>query len=136
MKEMVDHISKEAKLKKSPLIAKALAKDFEKFTASHVIALESESKRKDPSSTPSQFIRATCFKVSWYIFFTRKEAEEFLHLLKSTIDIDPQKNSKVVEIIRDFGVLEILKILLIKGSDFEHTKKVYDVLSKSIKFGL
>jgi hypothetical protein len=136
MDEMINHISTEVKLKKSRTVANALALDFTALTKSKAIALESESKRRDPSALPSQFIRTTIFKVAWYKFLSKKEAENFNKLLKSTIHNRHDRNKTVVEIIHDFGILELMKELRERGSNFENTKRVYATLSKSIKFGL
>jgi hypothetical protein len=138
MEEMIQHISREPLLKKSIILAKALADDYTSLTGSTSEAIQGGTHRKGRfgPATPGVFVRATTYKVAWYEFITRKEANSFSGLLSSSLNPKSEKLKPVTEHTRDYGILELLTLLKEKGSLLTHTGAVYKTISLGLKFGI
>ena len=132
---MLDHIRRVGALKKSIVIARALAKDYHEITGSHCEALESEpGRRRKRDGSPSDkgvFLRTEIFKVSWYKFRSIEYAEQFRELGTQVIGHDNHKQlrQQVQVTTTDMGILETISYLEKEKSGFYHTTKAYESLA-------
>ena len=142
METMIEKIQSDVRFKKSLKIAEALALDYKEFTTSDAKAMTSlcEPRRRKRNGEPGDtgvFIRTQAFKISWYIFFTRKSANEFVNASKDLLDKnDIVRLSSIKPIDLDRGVLETLNFLKERGSSLTHTKLTFKLIEARLKFGL
>ena len=99
MEEMITHISREPLLKKSIVLAKALAADYKSLTGAPSEALEGGVGRRGRfgEATPGVFVRTTTYKVAWYEFITLREANSFSGLLSNSLNAKSERLKPVQE---------------------------------------
>lgn len=133
--EILEHIRREGKLKKSIIITRSLAKDYHEITGAHCRALESEAgRRRKRDGSPSDkgvFLRTEIFKVSWYKFRSIEYAEQFRDLGNHVIGQDNriQLRQQVQVVTTDMGILETISYLEKEKSGFYHTIEAYESLA-------
>ena len=145
MTEFLDTIRKEGTLKKSLIIATALAKDYTELVTP-AEALVSNLPNKYPSrrdgqpNTPGCFIRTMGYKVSWYKFRSHHHAHNFVIASQEMENKeDRHRLSSIVAIPIDIGILEAIGFLESIDSPFAHTKEAFDSLHghiASIPYGI
>jgi hypothetical protein len=137
IKHMIREISAKSELKKSPVMARSLAKDYEILSGSEAVAQEGQMGRigRNGKATPGQFIRAITYKVKWYEFISFEEAMSFQKMLNSSVS-KQDHSRKLTEHTRDYGILEMLDLLLEKNSELLHTKEAYRILSLGLRYNV
>lgn len=137
MKEIVEEITKDALFKKSQNMARAIAQDLTDFSGREATAMEGTIGRKSRQgiAIPGYFIRTTIYKVGWEKFLKRTEAVAFRDLMMISIDRSRSEN-KITEEVKDFGILEALKLVQERNSPLYHTNRVYSQICRNRKFGL
>lgn len=139
---MLEKIQTDAKFKKSLQLTTALALDYTELTSAQATAMTSTGapRRRKRNGEPGDvgvFIRTQAFKVSWYKFFTRKSAYEFVNASKDLLDRnDVSRLSSITPVEIDRGVLETLNFLIDRGSPLTHTKHAFKLLNVRTNFGL
>ena len=137
--EMIAEIKKDPRLKKSPLLAKALADDF--FTMTGSVATVHEGKvgrisRFTGKAYPGYFVKANTFKVSWLEFLSLNDAENYVKALNASITEGFGRGDTIKNTQKDYGILQLLALLHKRQSPLSQTIKVYTQISRNIKYGL
>jgi hypothetical protein len=133
--EFLDTIRKEGTLKKSPIIAAGLARDYADIWG-WAQAEVSTSKpkyvrnRAGEVCTPGCFIRTMGYKVSWYKFRTKEDAQAFSLASRTLISGEDRHrlSSPITTFTIDIGILEAISLLVKHDSKFTHTKEAFDSL--------
>jgi hypothetical protein len=142
MEKMIEDIQSTSQLKKSLQLATGLALDYQELTGAGAGAMMSSGaprrrKRNGEAGDIGVFIKTQAFKVSWYKFFTRKSAHEFVNASKDLVDRnDRSRLASITPVEIDRGVLETLNFLKERNSPLTHTKEAYKILTFKSKFGL
>jgi len=141
MKEIMLNDIATSKLKKSLIIAKALAKDWEQLTLTTAEARQGEvgnfKKRDGSYPSPSVFIKTQIYKTWGEEFISLEEAISYSNILGGSLHgIKRGATFSIKTNSREFGILEVIKILNSKKSPFENLKIAYDAEILGSKFGI
>lgn len=136
MESITSQIRNESVLKKSAIIAEAIAAELTDLTGTKAEALlgsKGRKSRRTGESSPSYFIRTTVYKCAWATYLSKKEAEQVQAIASKSIDQyrDPSY-SAITEKVREMGVLEVLKMVESRKTTFPHLEKAVHELRGAI----
>jgi len=134
--EFLDTIRGEGTLKKSLTIATGLAKDYAAIWGwAQPEVSTSKPKyirnRAGEVSTPGCFIRTMGYKVSWYKFRTKEDAQAFSLASRNyllSVEERHRLSGPITTFTIDIGILEAISLLAKHDSKFTHTKEAFDSL--------